>query len=178
MSQALRKLADSLIEKSNTTCIFISQLREKIGVFRQPGDRRAAAPLKFFSACLDIRRVTPSKGRRDRGQPRAYECQNKVAPPFRQASSNLMYGGASRVRTASWTWPSGGEVQKKKSGAWSTPTAGSVSARARGSEQTPGEPGLARELETKVRESPLGSPSSRARPGSRHCSRQWQSPRK
>ena len=88
MSQALRKLAGSLA-KSNTTCIFINQLREKIGVmFGNPETTTGGRALKFFSTVrIDIRRIDSIKqnGEVVGNRVRAKVVKNKVAPPFRQA---------------------------------------------------------------------------------------------
>ncbi|MDA1023336.1 MAG: recombinase RecA [Proteobacteria bacterium] len=120
MSQALRKLTGS-VSKSNTTIIFINQIRIKIGVmFGNPETTTGGNALKFYSSVrLEIRRIGAIKDRDEvvGNQTRVKVVKNKLAPPFKMVEFDIMYGeGISRMGEILDLGVAGGVVEK--SGSW------------------------------------------------------------
>jgi len=122
MSQALRKMAGA-ISTSNTTAIFINQLREKIGVmFGSPETTTGGKALKFYASIrLDVRRIETLKGGTEAvgNRVRVKVVKNKLAPPFKQAEFDILYGeGISREGSLIDMGVDQGFV--RKAGAWYT----------------------------------------------------------
>ena len=153
MSQALRKVT-STIAKTNTTCIFINQLREKIGVmFGNPETTTGGNALKFYASVrLDIRKVTSIKDGDSiiGNQVRVKVVKNKVAPPFRKAEFEITFGeGISKVGEIVDLATEYGIITK--SGSWFS-YAGSKLGQGRDAVKTvlKDNPELCDELETKI----------------------------
>ena len=122
MSQALRKITGAL-HQTKTTAIFINQLREKIGVFfGSPETTTGGKALKFYASIrLDVRRIETLKEGQDAvgNRTRVKVVKNKMAPPFKQAEFDIIYGtGISREGSLLDLGSELGIV--KKSGAWYT----------------------------------------------------------
>ena len=156
MSQALRKLTAN-INKTNTCCIFINQLREKIGVmFGNPETTTGGNALKFYASIrIDIRRIGQIKDGEDvsGNRTRVKIVKNKLAPPFKKAEFDIMYGeGISKI----------GEIIDlgverevvKKSGSWFSYGATKLGQGREAVKQLlKDNPELAEELETKITDS-------------------------
>ena len=155
MSQALRKLTAN-ISKTNTCCIFINQLREKIGImFGNPETTTGGNALKFYASVrLDVRKLSQLKDGDDAtgNRARVKVVKNKMAPPFRKAEFDIVFGeGISKV----------GEIVDlgveldviKKSGSWfSYGESKLAQGREAVKQLLKDNPELCEEIETKVRE--------------------------
>ena len=160
MSQALRKLTGN-ISKTNTCCIFINQLREKIGVmFGNPETTTGGNALKFYASVrLDVRRTTQLKDGEDAtgNRTRVKVVKNKMAPPFKKAEFDILYGeGISKI----------GEILDlgvefdiiKKSGSWFSYADSKIGqGRDAVKQMLLDNPELADEIEAKVREALIKS---------------------
>ena len=171
MSQALRKMTGAL-NGSNTTMIFINQLREKIGVmFGCPETTTGGRALKFYSSVrLDVRRIETLKDGTDMvgNRTRIKVVKNKVAPPFKQAEFDIMYGkGISREGGLIDVGVEAGLV--RKAGAWFTYEGDQLG---QGKENARNflrdNPDLANELEKKHPREARGRPA-RSTPRPRSC---------
>ncbi len=153
MSQALRKLT-AAINKTNTTCIFINQLRDKIGVmFGNPETTTGGNALKFYASVrLDIRRIGQLKdGEEVKGnQTRVKVVKNKVAPPFRKAEFDIMFGEG--ISSVGEIIDLGVELEIiKKSGSWySYNDTKLAQGRDASKQMIKDNPELAEELEAKI----------------------------
>jgi len=154
MSQALRKITGAL-HQSNTTAIFINQLREKIGVFfGTPETTTGGKALKFYASIrMDVRRIETLKDGQDAvgNRTRVKVVKNKMAPPFKQAEFDIIYGtGISREGSLIDLGVEVGVV--KKSGAWYTYEGDQLG---QGKENSRSflldNPDLANEIENKIR---------------------------
>ena len=171
MSQALRKITGAL-SQSNTTAIFINQLREKIGVFfGSPETTTGGKALKFYASIrLDVRRIETLKDGQDAvgNRTRVKVVKNKVAPPFKQAEFDIIYGhGISREGSLIDMGVDNGIV--RKSGAWYTYDGDQLG---QGKENSRSflrdNPDLANEIEKKIKEklgigATLDAPAARCR---------------
>jgi recombination protein RecA len=155
MSQALRKLT-GVISSSKTTAIFINQLREKVGVmFGSPETTTGGKALKFYASVrLDVRRIETLKDGQDAvgSRVRVKVVKNKLAPPFRQAEFDMLFGeGVSREGSLIDLGVEHGLV--RKAGAWYTYEGDQLG---QGKENArkflKDNPDLAEELEKKIKE--------------------------
>jgi len=155
MSQALRKLTSAL-HTSNTTAIFINQLREKVGImFGSPETTTGGKALKFYASIrLDVRRIETLK---DGGEPvgnrtRVKVVKNKVAPPFKQAEFDILYGkGISREGSLIDMGVDQGIL--RKSGAWYTYEGDQLGQGKENARRFLGDnPDIANEIEKRIKE--------------------------
>ncbi len=155
MSQALRKLT-ATISKTNSCCIFINQLREKIGVmFGNPETTTGGNALKFYASVrLDIRRMAQIKDGEEviGNHIKVKVVKNKVAPPFRMAEFDIIYGeGISKVGEIIDMGVELGIVQK--SGSWFSYNSDKLGQGREAVKQLMiDNPGMANEIEAKIRE--------------------------
>ena len=184
MSQALRKLT-GVVSKSKTTLVFINQLREKIGVmFGNPETTTGGRALKFYASVrVDIRRIASIKDGDQiiGGRTRIKVVKNKLAPPFREAEFDIMYGeGVSREGDLLDL-----AVEKRiieKSGAWFAYAGERLGQGRENAKQFLKEnPDIRQIVEERVRKGPGGARRGRGRGGvifprrraPAHCPRRW-----
>ncbi len=154
MSQAMRRLAGA-ISKNNCTVVFINQLRQKIGVmYGNPETTPGGLALKYYASVrIDVRRIETLKanGEMTGNRTRAKIVKNKVAPPFREAEFDIMYGeGVSKI----------GEIVDlairleiiDKAGAWFTVGENRIQGRDNVKDYLMENPDIAESIETRIRE--------------------------
>lgn len=163
MSQAMRKLT-GIIAKSRTVAIFINQIREKVGVmFGNPETTTGGRALKFYSSVrLDVRKIDTLKQGQDviGNRTRIKVVKNKVAPPFRTAEFDIMYGeGVSRLSSII---DMGVDLDiVDKSGAWFSYNGSRLGQGKENAKQSlRDQPQLAEEIEQKIREKLLTDPDA------------------
>ena len=155
MSQALRKLT-GVISKSNCTVVFINQLREKVGVmFGNPETTTGGRALKFYSSVrLDVRRIEALKqgGEVIGNRTRVKVVKNKIAPPFKEAEFDIMFGeGISSVGDILDLAAENGIINK--SGAWYAYNGNKIGqGRENAKQYLKDNPEICNEVEMKVRE--------------------------
>ncbi len=155
MSQALRKLT-AVISKSNCTVIFINQLREKVGImFGNPETTTGGRALKFYSSVrLDVRRIEQLKqsGEAIGNRTRVKIVKNKIAPPFKEAEFDIMFGeGISKVGDILDLAAENGIINK--SGAWYAYEGNKIGQGRENAKQfLKDNPEMCNEVEAKVRE--------------------------
>lgn len=164
MSQALRKMTAN-IKNSNTTVIFINQIRMKIGVmFGSPETTTGGNALKFYAAIrLDIRRIGAVKNADEviGNETRVKVVKNKVAPPFRQAEFEILYGtGINRLAEIVEIGAKQGLIEK--SGAWYSYKNDRIGqGRKKATEFLEANPAIAEEIESAIRTQLLPTPEQK-----------------
>ena len=155
MSQALRKLT-AVISKSNCTVIFINQLREKVGVmFGNPETTTGGRALKFYSSVrMDVRRVESLKqgGEIIGNHTRVKVVKNKIAPPFKEAEFDIMFGEGISVVGDILDLAASVDIVNK-SGAWYAYNGDKIGqGRENAKQYLRDNPAVCREIENRVRE--------------------------
>ncbi len=155
MSQALRKLT-AVISKSNCTVIFINQLREKVGVmFGNPETTTGGRALKFYSSVrMDVRRIESLKqgGEIIGNHTRVKVVKNKIAPPFKEAEFDIMFGEGISVAGDILDLAASVDIVNK-SGAWYAYNGDKIGqGRENAKQYLRDNPAVCQEIENKVRE--------------------------